>query len=309
MENYKSLINDVLQRGRYKMDRTGTGCYSLFGAQMRFDLSKGFPLVTLKATSFTPIAKEILWFIAGGTNIHDPQFEGCRFWDEWALQEDVVKITPYTLDELLDLAARREGVTASEMTNRYRALLVIETQARGQSEGYRKARELIRNAAGVVSDYREKVVAKAGDIGPMYGRQWRNFNGVDQLKEAIELLRHNPASRRVVVSAWNPSVLPDPKLSPTENVAEGNAALAACHTLFQFYAELLTEEERLALLADRYPVLESSVKGLYDHAGDFKDPGSREHLRMLGQLADKHIPEYRLSCMLTARRPDCALRG
>ena len=152
-----------MEHGNQKGDRTGTGTLSVFGYQMRFDLSEGFPMVTTKKLHLKSIIHELLWFLKGDTNINYLQENGVRIWNEWADEN--------------------------------------------------------------------------GDLGPVYGHQWRNWNSeeIDQIKEVIHSLKHNPNSRRMLVSAWNPSVLPDTSVSFSENVANGKAALPPCHAFFQFY--------------------------------------------------------------------------
>lgn len=163
MKQYHDLLRHVLEKGVEKGDRTGTGTKSVFGYQMRFDLSQGFPMVTTKKLHLKSIIHELLWFLSGDTNVGYLQKNGVRIWNEWA-------------DE-------------------------------------------------------------RGDLGPVYGHQWRNWNGeeIDQIRELIQTIRSNPNSRRMLVSAWNPSVLPDTSRSFSENVALGKAALPPCHAFFQFY--------------------------------------------------------------------------
>ena len=163
MKQYLDLVNHVLEHGNEKGDRTGTGTKSVFGYQMRFDLSEGFPMITTKKLHLKSIIYELLWFLKGDTNIDYLTENGVRIWNEWA-------------DE-------------------------------------------------------------SGNLGPVYGHQWRNWNSdnIDQIKSVIETLKTNPNSRRMLVSAWNPSVLPDTSKSFSENVANGKAALPPCHAFFQFY--------------------------------------------------------------------------
>lgn len=163
MKQYHDLVKHVVANGTQKGDRTGTGTISVFGHQMRFELSEGFPMVTTKKLHLKSIIYELLWFLNGDTNIKYLQENGVKIWDEWADEN--------------------------------------------------------------------------GDLGPVYGYQWRNWNGeeIDQITELIETLKTNPNSRRMLVSAWNPSVLPDTSVSFAENVANGKAALPPCHAFFQFY--------------------------------------------------------------------------
>ena len=163
MKQYLSLVSHVLEHGNEKGDRTGTGTKSVFGYQMRFDLSEGFPMVTTKKLHLKSIVYELLWFLKGDSNIKYLTENGVRIWNEWADEN--------------------------------------------------------------------------GDLGPVYGHQWRNWNSdeIDQIELVIKDLKNNPNSRRMLVSAWNPSVLPDTSKSFSENVANGKAALPPCHAFFQFY--------------------------------------------------------------------------
>ncbi len=150
MKQYLDLLADIMENGVDKMDRTGVGTRSVFGRQMRFDLSKGFPLVTTKKLHLKSIIHELLWFIKGDTNIKYLQDNGVRIWNEWADEN--------------------------------------------------------------------------GDLGPVYGAQWRNWNndGIDQLADVIERIKTKPNDRRLIVTAWNPSQIGQMKLPP-------------CHMMFQFY--------------------------------------------------------------------------
>jgi thymidylate synthase len=163
MKQYLDLVSHVLENGNEKGDRTGTGTKSVFGYQMRFDLSEGFPMVTTKKLHLKSIIYELLWFLKGDTNIDYLTENGVKIWNAWADEN--------------------------------------------------------------------------GDLGPVYGHQWRNWNSdeIDQITEVIETLKTNPNSRRMLVSAWNPSVLPDTSKSFSENVANNKAALPPCHAFFQFY--------------------------------------------------------------------------
>ncbi len=153
MYQYLTLLDKVLREGVEKRDRTGVGTRSIFGAQMRFDLSAGFPLITTKKTHLKSIAYELLWFLRGDTNVKWLQEHGVTIWDEWA--------------------------------------------------------------------------DKQGNLGPVYGKQWRSWAGpdgkvIDQIAQVVEQIKSNPDSRRLIVSAWNPADVE-------------HMALPPCHLLFQFY--------------------------------------------------------------------------
>jgi len=153
MQQYLDLLQHILDTGTHKTDRTGTGTQSCFGYQMRFDLQKGFPLVTTKKVHLKSIVHELLWFLKGETNIAYLKENGVKIWDEWANEN--------------------------------------------------------------------------GDLGPVYGKQWRSWEGkdgkvIDQISEVIAQIKKNPDSRRLIVSAWNVGELSEMALMP-------------CHNMFQFY--------------------------------------------------------------------------
>lgn len=152
MKQYINLLKEILEDGEEKEDRTGTGTKSIFGHQMKFDLSKGFPLLTTKKLHLKSVIYELLWFLKGDTNIKFLSDNKVRIWDEWADEN--------------------------------------------------------------------------GDLGPVYGKQWRQWQAgdktIDQITQAIEQIKNNPSSRRIIVSAWNVAQLDDMALMP-------------CHILFQFY--------------------------------------------------------------------------
>jgi len=207
---YLNLLNYTLENGIKKDDRTGTGTISVFGYQMRFDLSKGFPLFTTKRVSFKLIASELLWFIKGDTNIRYLLQHNNHIWDEWAFKRWV----------------ESDEYNGPDMTDFGRRCLVDEEF----NELYQE--ELKSFCQRILAD--DEFALKYGDLGNVYGKQWRNWTtsygeNIDQLKDAIEQIKHNPDSRRIIVNAWNP-----------EDVINAGgkgskAALPPCHVMFQFY--------------------------------------------------------------------------
>ncbi len=181
MKEYLDLCRKVLENGHYKDDRTHTGTYSYFGAQMRFSLKEGFPLLTTKKVYLKAIIHELLWFIKGDTNIRYLVQNGVRIWNEWPY-ENYRKSSDYN------------GETIEEFV------------------------EKIKND--------EEFANKYGDLGPVYGKQWRAFGiddyQIDQLTNVIDEIKTNPNSRRLIVCAWNP-------------LEVNKMALPPCHTLFQFF--------------------------------------------------------------------------
>lgn len=190
MRTYLDLMQRILDEGTPTDDRTGTGTLSIFGAQLRFDLAQGFPLVTTKKVYTRGIIHELLWFIRGETNIRPLVRERVNIWNEWPFQN-------YLRENGLD--------------DRYPMY----------SDAWRN--ELKTFARRIADD--ADFAARWGDLGPVYGKQWRDFKGVDQLANVVEAIRTNPHSRRHIVTAWNPPDIP----------AMAAAGLPPCHTLFQFH--------------------------------------------------------------------------
>lgn len=213
MKQYKALVSQAFNFGVYKEDRTGTGTYSLFGHQMRFDLSEGFPLVTLKKCHLKSIIHELLWFLQGDTNIRYLQENGVSIWNEWADEN--------------------------------------------------------------------------GELGPVYGYQWRSWpapNGesIDQITNLINMIKSNPDSRRLIVSAWNPALVDQMALPP-------------CHAMFQFYSAPLRAHERKKLV-DRL-ALSGNLPRTW-----------REDRETYEQWMDAiGIPTRALSCQLYQRSADIFL--
>ena len=190
MIQYHNLMKFILDNGVEKMDRTGVGTRSIFGYQMRFNLSDGFPLLTTKRVHFKSILHELLWFIRGDTNIRYLVSNGVNIWNDWPYQNW--------------LKETGQNVKYQTYSPEWRANM----------------REFVEK---IKED--DEFASKYGDLGPVYGRQWRNFGGVDQLAQLIDDLNNNAHSRRLIVSAWNPEDIP----------VMVKSGLPPCHTLFQFY--------------------------------------------------------------------------
>ena len=180
----------ILDNGVKKTDRTGVGTRSIFGYQMRFNLSDGFPLLTTKRVHFKSILHELLWFIRGDSNIRYLVSNGVNIWNDWPYQNW--------------LKETGQNVKYQTYSPEWRA---------NMKEFVEKIKE------------DDEFASKYGDLGPVYGRQWRNFDGVDQLAQLIDDLNNNAHSRRLIVSAWNPEDIP----------VMVKSGLPPCHTLFQFY--------------------------------------------------------------------------
>lgn len=197
-KEYLDLCKHILDNGIEKKDRTGVGTKSIFGYQMKFDLNNGFPLLTTKKVNFNLVWSELLWFIKGDTNIRFLLQNNNNIWNEWAFKKWV----------------ESDEYNGPDMTDFGHRTLVDEDFAKEYKEQMKIFKEKI------LTD--DEFSNKYGDLGNVYGKQWRNFNGVDQLKNVIEQIKENPSSRRLIVSSWNPAEV-------------DTMALPPCHSLFQFY--------------------------------------------------------------------------
>ena len=187
MKQYLDLLQHILEKGDKKDDRTGTGTISVFGYQMRFDLSKGFPLLTTKKVYMRAILHELIWFLKGDTNIKYLVENNVKIWNEWPFQ------------------------------NYLKANNLEEKYPKYSDEWREKLKEFVDKVKE-----EDEFAKKWGDLGPVYGKQWRDFGGVDQIKDLINQIKNNPNSRLMIVCAWNPPLVKDMALPP-------------CHCLFQFY--------------------------------------------------------------------------
>ncbi|MEM1359235.1 MAG: thymidylate synthase [Bacteroidota bacterium] len=190
MKAYHDLLQYILDHGTVKGDRTGTGTRSVFGYQMRFNLQEGFPLMTTKKVHWKSVVHELIWFIRGDTNLRYLVQNGVRIWNEWPFRHYLES------NGLSETYPQHSPEWKAEMK---RFVELIKTDA----------------------DF----AAKWGELGPVYGRQWRNFSGIDQLAGVIDSIKTNPNSRRHIVTAWNPVDIPE----------MAKAGLPPCHTIFQFY--------------------------------------------------------------------------
>lgn len=190
MQVYHDLLQHILDHGIPKEDRTGVGTISVFGYQMHIDLEEGFPLLTTKKVHYRSIIHELLWFLKGDTNIRYLVENGVRIWNEWPFQ--------------YYLKANKLEEQYPKYSPEWKAEL-------------KRFEENIKADAAFAKEW--------GELGPVYGRQWRNFGGVDQMANVMEQIKNKPDSRRHIVTAWNPPDIP----------AMAQSGLPPCHVLFQFY--------------------------------------------------------------------------
>lgn len=246
MHQYLKLVSRVLNEGRLSDNRTGTKTLAVFGHHMTFDLAHGFPLVTTKEVNLKAVLNELIWFIHGKTNIQDPELAGCKIWNEWAVKPEQIVPGEVDLDTLVDYYANKKAISRLAAENTFRGYCVEACNETADQAPVVTARaklfeELETTEAELSVELGQGWI---GSIGPMYGAQWRDFGGVDQLKELLVNLKERPFSRRHLVSAWNPEYLPDETQSPEANVLNGKGALAPCHCFFQYDVERLTPAER-----------------------------------------------------------------
>ncbi|ATU05106.1 thymidylate synthase [Candidatus Gracilibacteria bacterium HOT-871] len=202
MRQYLNLLEEIQKNGVEKDDRTGTGVIGIFGMQAKYDLNDGFPLVTTKKTFLRGIIVELIWLIRGETNIKYLVDRDVHIWDEWPFQN-------YLKQNNLEQEFPKYSLKWLE-----------------------EKKNFIEKIKSLPKD--DEFVKKYGELGPVYGRQWRNFNGqnIDQLKQAINQIKENPENRRIIVSAWNPVEIDEMLLPP-------------CHSFFQFNVD--TKNKKLNL--------------------------------------------------------------
>lgn len=204
-KQYLDFLQHILDNGQDKSDRTGVGTRSVFGYQMRFDLSEGFPLLTTKKVPFSLIKSELLWFLKGDTNIRYLLENNNHIWDEWAFKR-WVESNAYQGPDMTDFGLRADA--DPEFKKIYQEVKQEFCQRVLEDDDFAK---------------------EFGELGNVYGKQWRHWetregDAIDQIANIIDQLKHNPDSRRIILSAWNPEDVPDMALPP-------------CHTMSQFYVQ------------------------------------------------------------------------
>lgn len=236
---YIEQMNNIIENGQRRGDRTGTGVISMPNLHYTHDLRESHPIMSTREFVFDQPITEMIWMMSGDSNIQYLKDNGCPFWNHFAVKEG--QETPMELNrvERLKLLANRRGVPVSQV------MTIFATQPLSEID-YELDRQEIPNMINAAT-------GKVGELGPVYGVQWRNWPNpdgttFDQLSYALETLRNDPDSRRVVVDCWNPSYLPDPKQSPAANAALGKMALTPCHFTFGFYTWEIPFHERCELL-------------------------------------------------------------
>ena len=204
-KDYQALLQDILDNGVQKEDRTGTGTLSVFGRQIRHKMSDGFPALTTKKFAFKTMITELTWFLRGDTNIKYLVDNGCNIWNGDTYKK-YCKIASSVEEPDYDIHVDDPRQNCTRLMTKEEFVNKIKTD--------------------------DEFAKKWGDLGPVYGKQWRDWNGIDQIKNLIEQLQTNPDSRRLMVNAWNVSEISTMTLPP-------------CHYGFQVYTRPTTREEKI----------------------------------------------------------------
>ena len=249
-KSYQSLLQDILDNGVRKTDRTGTGTISVFGRQIRHKMSEGYPLLTTKKMAFKTMVTELLWFLKGDTSIKYLVDNGCHIWDGDAYKNYISKVDVESIAESFGTEVRHH--TMEEFIER------IKTD--------------------------DEFAKEWGELGPIYGKQWRAFDeeewgGIDQIQNLINDLRTIPDSRRLMVTAWNPSY-------------QHQMVLPPCHYGFQVYTRELSFDERYNLYMGKESVYDGNAYG---------------KINTLDIMDDADIPTRAISLMWNQRSVDTFL--
>lgn len=255
-QQYLDLLLEIQTTGKVKTDRTGTGTISIFAKHLKIDMSQGFPLLTTKEMSLKNIASELLWFMRGQTSLRPLLRDKNYIWVGDAYKKYVKTMQLY--DEVGDTMRMSKYMISDDL---------------GTLFPLTKKQFISR----ILVD--EEFNDKFAQLGPIYGKQWRDFNGIDQLQNVIDTLISNPDNRRLLVSAWDPSSLVDAILPP-------------CHIMFQFYSKELDDIERHAWANDNGIILDEFDKG---------------HMSLSESLNEQNVPTRALSLNWYQRSVDTPL--
>lgn len=284
-DTYLSLLRDIMENGVEKDTRAGR-VKSVFGRQLRFDLKEGFPLLTTKKVFTKGIMHELLWFLQrpynshGSMNIEYLVRNGVHIWDDDAYRWFKTKISNKQGDikDILVCVVDDEKDPDTKPTYEYWMYKNSKMRDPDWLKNITKEEFLDLVVQRVELRFGWAYSYRFGDLGPIYGKQWRSFgeSGVDQIQNIIDTLKTNPNDRRMLCLAFNPDQLDDMALPP-------------CHVMMQFYTRELRHDERLKYLKENYDLTDEEYNG------------------MSGEYLDKYgVPRYGLSCMWTQRSVDCA---
>lgn len=272
-EQYLNLVNEILEKGVEKDTRAGK-TLSLFGKQLKFNLKEGLPMLTTKKMFAKGVIHELLWFLKGDTNIKYLVDNGVHIWDDDAYRYYLTLVDKH--NEATQTEPEYDWFKRTAMTKL------------SKEEFIEKVKEGAK--AGIVVDKKAYIMSSLpnafeyeyqfGDLGPIYGHQWRNWNGIDQVKELIDKLRNNPDDRRLMISAWNVAAIPDMALPP-------------CHYSCQFYTKKMTIKER------KQWAIDNRIE--FEHYDCYSNPSDEEIVEMFDKAG---VPQRKLSCMFQMRSND-----
>lgn len=275
-EQYLNLVNEILEKGVEKDTRAGK-TLSIFGKQLRFNLKEGLPMLTTKKMFAKGVIHELLWFLKGDTNIKYLVDNGVHIWDDDAYRYYLTLVDKH--NEATQTEPEYDWFKRTAITKLSKEEFIEKVK-----EGA-KAWIIVDKKAYIMSSLPNafEYEYQFGDLGPVYGHQWRNWNGVDQVKELIDKLRNNPDDRRLMISAWNVSAIPDMALPP-------------CHYSCQFYTKEMTFKER------KQWAIDNKIK--FEHYDCYSNPSDEEIVEMFDKAG---VPQRKLSCMWNQRSVDCGL--
>lgn len=270
-KKYFDLLNLVLNEGVISNNRTGVKTYSVFGAQTRFNLNNGFPLLTTKQVHFKSIVHELLWFLNGDTNIKYLVQNGVNIWTDWAYKK-YCDFTSVNEGGWWDDSMRHnwDGTLSMYSKEEFSERIVADKKVDSYDGG------------------KDKFSKIWGDLGyGTYGSMWRNFpcadgeNGVNQIQKVINTLKMNPEDRRMIVSAWHPDLV-------------DNVALPPCHVMFHFNTSLLSFKERRDYFNKNYNV-------------SIEFPKDAAPYKMTCYMDEMKVPKRKLNCLMYQRSADLFL--
>lgn len=295
-KQYLQFADDILKNGKISGDRTGTGTKKVFGRMLHHNMSEGFPLLTSKEVHFKSVLTELLWFVSGVTNIKPLVDQKNYIW----VGDCYKRYCQY-----IDNSTRPEDQTYMVLNRDSLGMnigpIAMTDKGPQVTESYRKMTreefiDMIKSAPQNYNDYSEKDIYSSpeawksdfvltfGELGPVYGSMWTNWDGINQIENAIETLKKNPNSRRILISAWNPTYVDKVVLPP-------------CHYAFQFVTEELSFEERM----QSYISQGFNIDRLRNNAGFLENS-------TLELYFDKeNIPKHKLNLMFNMRSIDLAL--
>lgn len=327
MKKYLEVLNDIIENGNKKTGRNGV-TRSIFGTQIRYNLLEGFPILTTKKVNFANIAKELLWFLSGNTNNEDLRAMGCKIWDQWAYPENETKRiftdkgawVKYIVETAQSLWSELVVREASDFTTSHEELHVTTDLKNtiGTALTYYASTndiDLLYRVLTSMSGYGnipnwDAQIPAVGELGPVYGAMWRNWptsdgKTIDQIKEIIESLKKSPDSRRMLVTGWNPELLPVESDSHETNIENGKQVLPPCHALAQFYTSEIPLKQRCNLMFGRLSFLASGI--FIDNSFDYErtDEEGLSILKVIKETVDSlNVPTRYLSCQLYQRSAD-----